>query len=269
MPPQTNWTCGCQRRLADVMGDSQPATPVTLVTGAASGMGEAVAKLLVERNHSVVAMDINSDGLERLSGIQQAVAAVGDVAEPGDCEAAVATAVERFGGLNGVVHCAGVLSRCLALDETRESVERTMRVNYMGTWNVCVPAAREMTRRGGGSMVIISSVGAMGAYATRAMYCSSKAAATMLGKVFAMEWGPLGIRVNVIAPGSIKTPMSDPATWQDSEAQERFQRSLMDNTALHRQGSTAEIAAACLFLLSDESSYITGVQLPVDGGQSA
>jgi len=235
-----------------------------LVTGAASGIGLETARLLASEGAVLVLMDRDRRALEAVGGELGAKACVGgDVTREADCEAMAATACSAAGGLDGLVHCAGVSDRVagafdLDIDEWQHIVDVTLR----GTFLACRAAARVMLEHGSGSIVAMSSIRGLIGSPRRHAYGPAKTAVSMMAKNLACEWSLRGVRINAIAPGFIRTPMTDRLVAEgkiDAAA-------IADRTPMGRMGLPLEVARASAFLLSDWSSYITGVTLPVDGG---
>lgn len=233
---------------------------VTLVTGAAGGQGWAIAKRLRAEGHSVAACD------RRAGEVAAAVDELGDdgvigieldVTSQEQWEAAVHTAVERFGSLSALVNNAGVLHRASLADETAEGFEKSWRVNCFGAFlgiQSTLPQLRAATNP---AVVNICSTGAIRPFPRHSAYGSAKWALRGLTQNAAAELAPLGIRVNAVFPGPIATPMLDDAT----------QLRLAASSAFGRIGQPTEIADAVAFLVSDAASFITGSELVVDGGQ--
>ncbi|WP_395447819.1 SDR family NAD(P)-dependent oxidoreductase [Aminobacter sp. UC22_36] len=238
-----------------------------LVTGGASGIGETVARLLSDLGARVVIADLNR---EQLDPAAQRVGAAGitqgDVASEADAERMVGEAIAVLGGLDLVFNSAGIGDDLVPVHE--QSVERWQRVidvNLRGTYLMCRAASRPMLAQKRGAIVNVSSIVGLGGFPRRSAYAAAKAGINHLTHTLACEWGPLGIRVNAIAPAYTRTPM----------VQALLERKAFDPTILERRtplGRLAlpeEIAQAAVFLLSDWASYITGTVLPVDGGWSA
>ena len=162
----------------------------------------------------------------------------------------------------GVVNCAGIEESFVdARDMTLEVFENTMRTNVTGSFLVARAAGRVMVAQGSGSIVLIGSILSTVGYGGNAAYTASKGAVLQLGKALAVDWSKFGVRVNVIGPGPVATPMSK-ASLEDPVKSVW----LRDRTPMGRPAQPNEVASACAFLLSDDASYITGTYLPVDGG---
>lgn len=238
-----------------------------LVTGGASGIGEATAKLLVELGASVALADIDGAALPAARERTGARATtVGDVAVEADAERMVAEAARALGGLDLLFNSAGIGDDLVPLHEqSTERWRRVFDVNLWGTLLVARAAGRLMVGQRRGAIVNVSSIVGLDAFPGRSAYGVAKAGIGHLTKTLACEWGQHGIRVNAIAPAYTRTPM----------VRDLLQRKVFDpgrierRTPLGRMAETEEMAKAAAFLLSDWASYVTGVVLPVDGGWSA
>ncbi len=234
---------------------------VALVTGAARGQGAAIVMRLRDDGFCVAACDLLVDELKASVDAldDPAVMAVPlDVTSAEQWDAAVSTAVQRFGGLTTLVNNAGVLHRASLTDETPEGFEGSWRVNCLGPFLGIRAALGRLREADGAAIVNTCSTGAIRPFPNHAAYGSSKWALRGLTQVAAAELAPSGIRVNAVFPGPVETPMLDPAT----------QARLAETAVLGRLGKPAEIADAVAFLVSEHASFITGSELVVDGGQA-
>jgi NAD(P)-dependent dehydrogenase (short-subunit alcohol dehydrogenase family) len=233
---------------------------IAIVTGAASGMGAASARLLAEAGATVLGADIVS---------QPAIALVGDVSDPAFCDAAVDKAVAQHGRLDAVVNAAGVIVRADAPATDDDAWHRQMRVNVDGTFFMCRAAIRQMRRQGSGVIVnfgsIWGSVGAKGHVA----YAAAKGAVHNLTRSLALDHAREGIRVNAVCPGEVDTPMLRGAgravPLTDAQLAEMADRVVPNG----RLAQPEEIGRVVVFLCTDAASYMTGALVPVDGGWSA
>ena len=239
-----------------------------IVTGAASGIGQACARDLAAEGHRVLALDLGADALQAAHpGAGNAlVPFAGDVSNPADCEAAVAAAVERFGGLDAMIHFAAIHSSVPWSELGADEFNRVLAVNVTGSFLMSQAAAKPMIAQGGGSIVLTASGivhigGVGGAGRGGPAYASSKAAIVALTRSLARSLGAEGIRVNAIAPGATETAMTAGYT-------EQARANVRDVAALGRMGRAEEIADAARFLISDRASYISGEIMNVNGGAS-
>ena len=223
---------------------------VALVTGGASGIGTAVAERFRAEGATVIAADIRAaDGPDTLRL---------DVADPQSCAAAVAVVVARHGRLDLMVNSAGIARDIPFLETPVEVFDQVIAVNLRGTFLIGQAAARAMVA--GGCIVNIASVSGMRGNVGRAAYGASKGGVVTLSQVMAADLAALGIRVNVISPGPIETPLLAPMLATSGAAEWRAA------VPLGRFGTAQDVAAAAVFLCSDEAGYVTGHVLAVDGG---
>jgi NAD(P)-dependent dehydrogenase (short-subunit alcohol dehydrogenase family) len=233
---------------------------VALITGGASGMGRVACELFAAEGARVVAADIRAAGHE-------ATFVTADVANADDCAAMVATAMRTYGALHVLYNNAGIFppDDGGTLETPEATWDRVMQVNLKGVWLGCRAGIPAMLESGGGSIVNVASfVAIVGAATAQIAYTSSKGGVLAMTREIAVEYGRSGIRANSLCPGPIETPllaelMSDPA---------RRARRLV-HIPMGRLGQASELAKAALFLASDDSSFMTGAALVVDGGITA
>ncbi|MDZ4826370.1 MAG: SDR family oxidoreductase [Actinomycetota bacterium] len=242
---------------------------VALVTGAGSGIGRAVALLLSSRGVQVVAADID-DASARATAAEigaNAVAVRADVADAASVEAMIATAVERFGGLDWAVNNAGISPAPKPFTEhTAEDWQRVIDVNLTGVFVCMQHELRQMTVQGrGGAIVNVSSGAGVVAAPGQPQYTAAKHGVLGLTKQAAQEYARQGIRVNAVLPGQTETP----PMLAYLDAQPDIAARLTRGIPMGRMGTPDEIAQAVVWLCSDESSYVSGASLLVDGGQIA
>lgn len=237
-----------------------------IVTGAASGMGLATVKALLEAGAAVVAADVSETGLASLPQGPRLVLAQCDVTVVEDVRNLVERAVEEFGALNVVCNSAGIYQEESFVDAD-DVWQRTMDINLNGVVNVCRAAIPALKQAGGGSIVNWASGAAFTASPNFAAYCVSKAAVVMLTKCIAVEYAPYGIRANAVAPGYVDTPMiARAASNYGSEAAWLESITRVQPLGI---GTPDAIADVAIFLASDASRHMTGSVVVVDGGALA
>jgi meso-butanediol dehydrogenase / (S,S)-butanediol dehydrogenase / diacetyl reductase len=252
------------------------ASPVALITGAARGIGLAIAKAFLASGHRVALLDIDAAQLDlALSQINQpgrTLRLVCDVADAAQVNAAVAVLEQHFGRIDALVNNAGVAVFKPILDTAADEWQRVIDVNLTGPFLCTQACARVMLRNVGegegkgtakGSVVNIASISGLRASSLRVAYGTSKAGLIHLTKQQAMEMGNAGIRVNAVAPGPVDTAMAQQVHTAD------IRRDYHDTIALGRYGSEEEIAQVVHFLCSPAASYVNGQTIAVDGGFDA
>lgn len=249
---------------------------VALVTGAGSGIGRASAEAFAREGARVVVADLSeSDALETAAKIGEgggeAATAIGDVTDGADAEAMVRAAVDSYGRLDVLLNSAGITSRHGSLKDAspEEAWDKVIDINLKGTWMVSWHAVPEMERSGGGSIVNLASTMALVGYPVGIgdgfnPYPPSKGGVIQFTRTLALAYARKGIRVNCLCPGYIATSLTE-----DLRANDETRRLTLDRTPMGRYGLPEEVANAALFLASDESSFITGSPLIVDGGYTA
>jgi NAD(P)-dependent dehydrogenase (short-subunit alcohol dehydrogenase family) len=235
---------------------------VTIVTGAASGIGAACVRRLTERGDTVVGVDLAADVDEHVRALGGVLGVVADVSSSEACEAAVALAVERFGRVDHLVCAAGIERNEAAHEMDDDTWSRVQRVNVDGSFFMARAVGRHLVSAGRpGSVVLIGSINSVIAMPGQAAYVSSKGAVLQLGRGLAVDWGRHGIRVNVVGPGVIDTPLNARSFADPVRIAYYAQR-----TPLGRHGEPSEVAAVVAFLTSADASYMTGAFVAVDGG---
>jgi len=239
---------------------------VSIVTGAGSGIGAATARVLSERGDRVVCADVNAAAAQRTaSEIRDAIAVEVDVSNRASCDHMVEESLRRFGDLDAIVTCAGIEKHGPGHEFSEEDFDVIIDVNLKGTWLSARSAERAMIKSGhGGTMVMIGSINSVRGNPGASAYCASKGGVLMLGRTLALDWAQYGIRVNIVGPGVVDTPMS-----AKSLADPQRRARMMERTPLGRPAPPEEIATVIAFLTSDASSFMTGAYVPVDGGTIA
>jgi meso-butanediol dehydrogenase/(S,S)-butanediol dehydrogenase/diacetyl reductase len=232
---------------------------VAIVTGAASGMGAATARLLREAGAVVVGIDLRAG-----EGIVAC-----DVTDPSACEQAVDGALAAHGRLDSLVNAAGTIVRADALGTGDEDWRRQFAVNVDGTFFMSRAAVRAMRERGSGTIVNFGSIwGSVGGRG-HAAYCAAKGAVHQLTRAMAADHARDGIRINAVAPGEVDTPMLRSGGRDRPATDEELQRMAVATIPMGRLAAADEIARVVVFLCSDAASYITGAVVPVDAGYTA
>jgi NAD(P)-dependent dehydrogenase (short-subunit alcohol dehydrogenase family) len=237
---------------------------VVLVTGATSGIGQAIARRCALEGARVLATGRNEDRLAGLSRESAAVTAFpADLADPAAADQCVAAAMSSYGRLDGLVHAAGIVRRKEDLRETTDDQwARMLQVNLDTSFRLARACLRVMAPRGPGSIVLVGSQLAHVAAPGYASYCASKGGTEALVRALAVDFGPSGIRVNSLTPGVVQTPLAyvDRPDFDDQVP------AIAARIPLRRIGQPEDMTGPAVFLLSDESSWMTGQSLVVDGG---
>jgi NAD(P)-dependent dehydrogenase (short-subunit alcohol dehydrogenase family) len=248
---------------------------VAFITGAGSGIGRAAAELFAEEGAAVAVVDLRADAAEETvakieAGGGQAVAVAADVTVRADVDAAVARAVEALGGLDVLYNNAGVDSRGSIADATEEDWDRCFGVNAKGTFLCSQAAVPHLEASGAGAIVNQGSVAALVGVPNFAAYCAAKGAVVALTRSMAIDLAPRGIRVNVICPGTVFTPLMEPMLRArgDGDLEAGLAKTLV-KYPIGRLGTPEEIARVALFLASDDASFVTGSIIAADGGMTS
>ncbi len=245
-----------------------------VISGASGAMGRAAALGLGAAGANVTLAGSNLPALEQLAA-EPALAGHVSIAPhrpdtPETARAIIQTAVESFGRLDGMLVASGMNKVSPIVDQSVEDWESVMDANVKGSWLMCQAAGRVFLDQGdGGSVVLVSSTrGRLGHPAGYSAYCPSKAAVDLLGKTLATEWGPAGIRVNVIAPTVFRSELT---AWMyaDDENGRAAREAMFARIPLNRFAEPEDFVGALQYLLSDASSFVTGHVLYLDGGYTA
>jgi len=239
---------------------------VALITGAAGGIGEAIARNFGAAGARLFLNGVREEKLKTLSsalasgGVEVGYKAI-DITVSGAPQELVDDVIRRMGRIDIFVNSAGINRPQRSVDVTEKNWDDVLDINMKATFFVCQAAGREMIKKGGGKIVNISSQAGLVALPLRAAYCSSKGGVNQLTRTLAVEWAEHNINVNAVAPTFVLTPFTE-GMLKD----EAFKKYVLDNIPLGRMATPDEIAYATLFLASDLANMITGHILTVDGG---
>ncbi len=239
---------------------------VALVTGASRGMGEAIAVAFAEAGADVALAARSADALETTAKAveaagRRALSVPGDVTVPADLERLVASTVEEFGAIDVLVNNAGgPVFNAPFLDIREEGFEKVVALNLTSVVRLTRLVGRHMVDRGRGSVINIGSPSTFRPWPAITPYSVAKAGVLNLTQALAQEWGPAGVRMNMVSPG-----------WIDTEINRAFVESgaaamIAGDVPMGRWGSPADLVGVCVWLASDASTYVTGANIPVDGG---
>jgi NAD(P)-dependent dehydrogenase (short-subunit alcohol dehydrogenase family) len=243
---------------------------IAIVTGAASGLGEAISYGLAAFGADIVAADIETAGLVRVCDNvkemgRKALPVTCDVRSAEEIQSMVARGMDTFSRIDVLVNNAGISRRALAEEMTRGQWDEVLAVDLTGPFLCCQEVGRIMIRQGGGRIINIASVaGIVGLKTGNANYCAAKGGLISMTRALALEWTKHNILVNAVAPTHIRTPLIE-ALLADAEKKAYF----LGNVPLGRLGEVNEIVGPVVFLASDAASLVTGTVLCVDGGHTA
>jgi len=245
---------------------------VAIVTGAGRGIGRASALAFAREGAKVVLADIHEENLraayEEVRGLGDARMLVTDVAKAADVERLIRFTVDTFGRLDVLFNNAGILIPNPVTELDEETWDRTIDVNLKSVFLGCKYAIPEMLKSGGGSIINMGSVNSLVAEPFLPAYCASKGGILMLTKQVALDYAKHNIRVNCICPGWVDTPINTPHAEMMGGV-EKVLATIDEWQPIGRQGRPEEIANVAVFLASDESSFMTGSAVVVDGGMTA
>lgn len=240
-----------------------------IVTGAASGMGAATARLSAAQGDRVVVVDRDAAGAQTTAMATNGLAIVGDITDSSFCNAAIAQTVTTYGRLDVLVNAAGTIVRANAENTTDDDWMRVINVNVSGTFYMCRAAITAMKQTGGGAIVNFGSMWGNAGGAGHLAYCASKGAIHNLTRAMALDHARDNIRVNAVCPGEVDTPMlragGRAVAMTDNELTSMAQSAI----PMGRLAQPEEIGRVVVFLASDAASYMTGAIVPVDAGVTA
>lgn len=241
-----------------------------IVTGGAGGIGRATALAFADEGARVAVVDLRTEAAQavvdeiRAAG-GEAVAVAADVSSEADIQRVIATTVKTFGTVDVVFNNAGIIRRTTAVETTVEEWDRVFGVNVRAIFLMCKHVVPVMEQNGGGSIINTGSGWGLKGGGRAISYCASKGAVVNMTRALAIDHGPAGIRVNSVNPGDTNTGMLRDEAKQLAEEANAFLAESADRP-LRRMGEPREIAAAVVWLASEESSFVTGSALVVDGG---
>ena len=239
---------------------------VVLVTGAGQGMGQEIVHFFADAGAKVAAVDINpqavTDTVAKLEGKVngQVIGITANIAKSDSVREAIATVVDKFGRLDVIINVAGVGSFDTFIDTPDEHWDKVIGVNLTGTFLCCREAAKVMTAQGSGNIINVSSTAALTGEGP-SHYCASKAGVMGLTRSISRELAASGIRVNTIIPGPTNTPMM-------ADVPEEWTQKMIADIPLGRMGESVDIAKVASFLACDDSGFITGQNIAVNGGMA-
>jgi NAD(P)-dependent dehydrogenase (short-subunit alcohol dehydrogenase family) len=239
---------------------------VAIVTGGGTGIGKAIALEFSKEGAKVAITGRRSNKLQEVvdtikkSG-GEAIAITGDVSKPSDVDRIVKTTVDTYKRLDILVNCAGVLFSAELAHHTEKIWDETIDINLKGSFLCIQRAVPEMLKQGKGKIINISSIAGQIGFPNSVAYCASKGGIMGMTKALAMELAPLKINVNDLAPGDTETPLNE-HLLKDPE----YLRGRVENTPYGRVGKVSDIAPGAVYLASDESDFVNGITLTIDGG---
>jgi NAD(P)-dependent dehydrogenase (short-subunit alcohol dehydrogenase family) len=243
---------------------------VALVTGGAGGLGRPIALALAAAGATVAVADIRAEQADEVVGeLQrqggQSLALALDVTDATSVQAVVDRLLADYGRIDILVNCHGLTRRMAAVDFPEEDWDRILAVNLKGVFLCCQRVGRVMVQQGRGSIINLASIGGLVGLPMSVAYCASKGGVVQLTRTLGVEWAPLGVRVNAIAPSSFNTSM----VQQVLAAEPVYRERVVSRIPLGRIAEPDEIVGTVLYLASAASAMVTGAILPVDGGYTA
>lgn len=249
---------------------------IAIVTGAAQGIGRGVALEYAKEGANVAILDINGEKLKNTADEIEAVGVdcfqyVGDVSDENIVKDFVSNVVKKFGKIDILTHCAGILRSCAIVDQDVKDWDAVIAVNLRSSFLFSKYVGKQMKEQGNGAIVLVDSCASKTAEAFNAVYCASKAGVRLLAQSLALELAEFGVRVNSIAPGTINTDMIQRCLHDRAPLYgltfEEYLHEFNEATPLKRMGEPSEIGRLCVFLVSDESAFITGSSFNISGGR--
>ena len=242
---------------------------VVIITGGGSGIGLETAKQYAKAGAKLVVNSIVPDHEQVVKDAvgTQCVFVHGDITKPADCKKIVNTAIEKFGRIDILANIAGIVHSGYLLDATEEDLMQAMDVNVKGSFSMMKYSVEQMIKTGGGVIVNIASVAALKGHTNRCVYSASKGALISLSRAVATEYVSQGIRVNVLCPGTTLTGALNKRI-EESPDPDATRKEFMARQPIGRLGMESEIAHTVLFASCDESSYMTGSVIVIDGGMT-
>lgn len=249
---------------------------VAIVTGAAQGIGKGVALEYAKNGADIAAMDINADHLAETAKEIEALGrkcylCVGDVSNEETVKTFVEDIASQCGKIDILTHCAGILRSCAIVDQEAKDWDAVIAVNLRSSFLFGKYVGQKMKQHGNGAMVMVDSCASKTAEAFNAVYCASKAGVRLLAQSLALELAEYGVRVNSIAPGTINTDMIQRCLHDRAPLYgltfEEYLHEFNEATPLKRMGEPEEIGKLCVFLVSEDSAFITGSSFNISGGR--
>ena len=249
---------------------------IAMVTGAAQGIGKAVALEYAKAGADMAIMDLNGEKLadtaKEIEALgRKVITYTGNVADEETVADFVNKTTEAFGRIDVLTHAAGILRSCAIIDQDVKDWDTVIAVNLRSTFLFCKYVGQKMVAQRSGAMVLIDSCASKTGEAFNAVYCASKAGVRLLAQSFALEVAEYGVRVNSIAPGTIHTDMIERCLHDRAPLHgltyEEYLEEFNNETPLKRMGQPAEIGKLCVFLASDDASFITGSSYNISGGR--
>jgi len=239
-----------------------------VVTGAGSGIGRVTALRFLDEGANVVAGVFAPAEADSLEATDRLAVVQADVSQESGARSLIETALQRFGRVDVLANVAGIVESANAIETTEDSWHRQLDVNLKGVWLCSKFAVEQMLKQGGGSIVNVASINAIRGNHRLVAYSASKGGVAAVTRAMALDHAPDNIRVNCVCPATIDQTGQVDQSFRQADDPETLRRYLLDKHPMGRLGKPEEVAAAILFFASDEASFITGTELPIDGGRS-